>query len=49
MTRTCGLLFIVLAVIALILSIADTAPEAIAAGQQVREGNNPMPIATSVK
>ncbi len=49
LTRTCGAIFITLAVITLILAIIDTAPEAIAAADQLREGNNPLPVATSAK
>ena len=49
LTKTCGAIFITLAVITLILGIIDTAPEAIAAADQLREGSNPLPVATSAK
>jgi len=49
LTRCCGLIFIALAGIALILSIMDTVPEALAASETLRQGDNPLPIATSVK
>ncbi|MGD9495189.1 MAG: hypothetical protein AB7Y46_02645 [Armatimonadota bacterium] len=49
LTRTCGLLFLAAAAITVILAIVDTAPEAIDAANQLREGNNPLPVATSVK
>ncbi len=49
LTRTCGAIFITLAVITLILAIIDTAPEVVAAADQLREGSNPLPVATSAK
>jgi len=49
LTRTSGLIFLTAAVLTIILSIVDTAPEAVDAGEQLRDGSNPMPIATSVK
>lgn len=49
LTRVCGLIFIALAAITLIMGIVDTAPEVIAAADQLREGNNPLPVATSAK
>jgi hypothetical protein len=45
----CGAIFILLAVITLIMGVIDTAPEAVAAGNQLRDGNNPLPVATSAK
>ncbi len=49
LTRTCGVIFMAAAVLTIILSIVDTAPEAMDATEQLRDGSNPMPIATSVK
>lgn len=49
LTRTCGALFLAAAVITIILGIMDTVPEVTDAAAQLRQGNNPLPIATSVK
>lgn len=49
LTRSCGALFLALAAVTIILSIMDTVPEVSDAAAQLRQGNNPLPIATSVK
>ncbi|MEA3401748.1 MAG: hypothetical protein U9R79_10960 [Armatimonadota bacterium] len=49
LTRTCGLLFLGLALVTVILSFVDTAPEVISAADILRKGDFPLPIATSVK
>ncbi|MGC9317906.1 MAG: hypothetical protein ACP5KN_07725 [Armatimonadota bacterium] len=49
LTRTCGLVFLGLALVTLILSFVDTAPEVMSAADILREGQYPLPIATSVK
>lgn len=49
LTRTCGLLFMVAALATIMLAIADTVPEVTDATNRLRQGQNPLPIATSVK